>query len=154
MKWYRELHPIKEGKRLYRFGTTCIGSLPLYGRARSHRNCLLKDSKGIVRAWIHNGRLWWTEDYWWNGCSPKRYILGVWVGTPDFEKTRRPSLGHDIIFQFAKLLDITFHEASVLFRLCMEDEGFKLAEHYFNAVETFGHSYWKKEPDTLTIEYV
>lgn len=158
MNWFRRLHPTKEGHRYLRFLTTVRDSLPLYGRARSHRNCILKDANGIVRAGITDGRLWWNPDYAWNGCSPKRYVgwfpFGKWIGTPDFDKTLKPSLGHDIIFQFAKLLDITFQEANRLFYLWMQDENFALAEQYYDAVEMFGVNYWGREPDNLTIEYV
>lgn len=158
MNWYRTLHPIKEGHRELRFVTTCMDGLPLYGKPRQHRNCVLKCKQGIVRGGITRGRLWWTVGYAWNGCSPKYYIghppLGKWVGTPDFKKTRKPSLGHDIFFQFSSLLDISFEEANKHFRLWLEDEGFALAEQYFGAVEAFGINYWKKDQEGLTIEYL
>jgi hypothetical protein len=158
VNWYRELHPTKEGKRKLRFLTLTFDGLPLYGRAKKHRNCRLKDSKGIVRAGITEGRLWWTPDYAWNGCSPKFYLgfppVGKWVGTPDFEETLKPSLGHDILFQFGKLLDISFEDANMQFYYWMQDEHFWFAEQYYDAVEMFGEKFWGKDPDTLTIEYV
>lgn len=157
MNWYRNLDPLKEGDRKLRFVTTKIRSLPLYGKARSHPNCMMYCKKGINRAWIANGRLWWNADYAWNGCSPKYYVgyppIGKWVGTPDFEKTRKPSLGHDILFQFSTLLQISFDEANKLFRLWLEDEEFCLAEQYFDAVDTFGRNYWGKNLEGLTVKY-
>lgn len=158
MNWHRELHPTKEGKRKLRFVTTCFGGLPLYGAAKSHRDCILKDNKGNAWAGIQNGRLWWVKGYAWNGCSPKYYIgyppLGKWVGTPDFEKTRRASLGHDILFQFATLHKISFDEANKLFELWLEDEEFALTEQYYDAVDAFGRNYWGKNLEGLTIAYV
>lgn len=158
MNWYRELHPTKEGNRKLRFLTTRIYSLPLYGIARSHPHCIMRCKQGIIRAWIEGGRLWWNPDYAWNGCSPKYYIgyppLGKWVGTPDFEKTRRASLGHDILFQFATLHKISFDEANKLFELWLEDEEFALTEQYYDAVDAFGRNYWGKNLEGLTVAYV
>lgn len=157
MSWYRKLDPVKEGNRKLRFLTTRIDSLPLYGNAKNHLPCVLKCKKGIVRASIAEGRLWWNPDYAWNGCSPKYYIgyppLGKWIGTPDFEKTRKASLGHDILFQFATLHKISFYEANKLFRLWLEDEEFTLAEQYYEAVDAFGRDYWGKDIEGLTIHY-
>jgi hypothetical protein len=158
LKWYRKLHPTKEGKRKYRFVTTVFFGLSLRGKAKRHRDCLLKDSKGIVRAGITNGRLWWTEGYAWDGCTPKFYVgfppVGMWVGTPDFEKVRMASLGHDILFQFSKVLDISFEEANIQFFLWMLDQDFPFAEQYYDAVEMFGEKFWKKHRDEVSIEYV
>ncbi|CAB4159232.1 hypothetical protein UFOVP736_19 [uncultured Caudovirales phage] len=158
MNWYRELHPVKEGKRKLRFLTTRIDGLPLFGNAKRHRNCLLVCKQGIVRAGITNGRLWWNPDYAWNGCSPKYYVgfppLGKWVGTPDFKKVIKPSLGHDIFFQFSSLLDISYEEANHHFLLWMEEEGFSLAEHYYAIVDAAGVAYWNKNQEGLTIRYL
>ena len=158
MNWYRELHPTREGKRKLRFLTTRIDGLPLFGNAKRHRNCLLICKQGIVRAGIRNGRLWWDIDYAWNGCSPKYYVgfppLGKWVGTPDFKKVRKPSLGHDILFQFSSLLDISYEEANHHFLLWMEWEGFSLAEHYYSVVDAAGAAYWNKNQEGLTIRYL
>lgn len=158
MNWYRKLHPTKEGKRKLRFVTTRIDSLPLFGRAKNHRNCLLKCNQGIVRAGITKGRLWWNPGYAWNGSSPKRYIgiypLGFWIGTPDFKKTLRPSLGHDILFQFSSLIDISFDEANHHFLLWLETEGFRGAELWHDAVDALGMSHWNKNQEGLTIEYL
>jgi len=157
MIWHRELHPTKEGKRLYRFATVGIGSLPLFNRTKKHRNCILKH-RGIERARIFNGRLFWTHDYAWNGCSPKYYIgwppIGKWIGTPDPPKSRRKSLGHDILFQFGRLLDITFEEANYHFLLWGEMDGFELAQTYYDAVSCFGLSYWNAHVPDITIEYI
>jgi hypothetical protein len=158
MSWYRKLDPIKEGNRKLRFLTTCIDSLPLYGKAKKHPPCFMKCKKGVVRAWIADGRLNWNPDYAWNGCSPKYYVgyppLGKWVGTPDFERTRKSSLGHDILFQFSTLLHISFDEANKLFLLWMEDAEFDLAEQYYDAVDSFGRNYWGKDLEGLNVTYL
>ena len=158
MSWYRELHPIKEGKRKNRFATNCYGSLPLYGIAKLHRNCVLKDKNGNTWAWIKDGRLCWSENYAWNGCSPKYYIgwppVGKWIGTPDPEPSRRGSLGHDILFQFSSVLSISIEDANYNFLKWLETDGLFLAEHYYDAVEMFGEKFWKKNPESVTIEYV
>jgi hypothetical protein len=158
MSWYRKLDPIKEGNRKLRFLTTRIDSLPLYGKAKKHPPCFMKCKKGVVRAWIADGRLNWNPDYAWNGCSPKYYVgyppLGKWVGTPDFERTRKASLGHDILFQFSTLLHISFDEANKLFLLWMEDAEFDLAEQYYDAVDSFGRNYWGKDLEGLNVTYL
>lgn len=158
MNWHRLLHPTKEGKRTMRFLTTRIDGLPLFGNAKRHRNCLLLCKQGIVRAGITNGKLWWNPDYAWNGCSPKYYVgfppLGKWIGTPDFKKVRKPSLGHDILFQFSSLLDISYEEANTHFRIWMEDEGFSLSEYYYTVVDAVGINYWNKNQEGLTIQYL
>jgi len=157
MSWFRKLHPTKEGNRKMRFLTTCIESLPLYGKNKNHPPCVMRCKQNIIRAWIADGRLYWNPDYAWNGCSPKYYIgfppVGKWVGTPDFKKTMKPSLGHDILFQFSTLLRISFDEANKQFLLWMEDEEFSLAEQYYDAVDGFGRNYWGKDLAGLTVTY-
>lgn len=157
MNWHRELHPIKEGKRKNRFATNCFGGLPLYGLAKNHKNCVLKDANDRVWAGIENGRLWWAENYAWNGCSPKIYIgyppIGKWIGTPDPPRSRRGSLGHDILFQFSPVLQMTMEDANYNFMRWLETDGFTLAEQYYDAVEMFGHRYWGKNADSVKIEY-
>jgi len=156
MSWHRELHPIKEGKRVNRFATIGIGSLPLFKALKKHRDCILLH-RGVERARIIAGRLQWTHDYAWNGCSPKYYIgwhpVGKWIGTPDPPKSRRMSLGHDILFQFSPVLDCSMQEANEHFLLWGEMDGFELAETYFDAVECFGANYWQKNNEGITIEY-
>ena len=157
MKFYRELQPIREGKRKYRFITMTIDSLPLHGKMRHHRDCVMRDSREIIRAWIANARLYWNPGYAWNGSSPKRYVgfppIGFWAGTPDFEPTRKPSLGHDILFQFAGHGEYNFDDANYCFLKWMETNGFHLAENYFDAVDMFGERFWTKD-ETLTITYL
>lgn len=125
---------------------------------KSHRDCILKDSKGNAWAGIQNGRLWWVKGYAWNGCSPKFYIgwppVGKWVGTPDFKESLRGSLGHDILFQFSSVLNISIEDANYNFLKWLETDGFFLAEHYYDAVEMFGEKFWKKHPEAVIIEYV
>jgi hypothetical protein len=154
---FRLLHPIHEGHRAYRFLSTTIIQAKLYGELAKHRNCTFYDSKGVPRAWIRDGYIYVNVNYAWNGCSPKKYIgwppLGKWVGTPDFAATIIPSLIHDVLYQFAKLGTYTFHQANWQFYQMMLDRDFALAEHYYDAVETFGYKYWGKDPEKLTVEY-
>lgn len=158
MIWHRELHPIKEGKRKNRFATTCFGGLPLYGKAKHQRDCLLKDKDDITWAGVQKGRLWWVKGYVWNGCTPKYYVgwppVGKWIGTPDPPKSRRGSLGHDILYQFSSVLDISFEDANYNFLKWLETDGFWLAEQYYDAVEMFGDKYWRKNADEVKIEYL
>ena len=157
MTWHRELHPIKEGHRVYRFVTTLVDSLPLYGRMANHPDCVMCDSKGVIRAEIKNHRLFWTVGYAWNGCSPKRYVgfppIGCWLGTPDPLRSRRGSLGHDILFQFAGHGKYDFDDANHQFFEWMKDDNFALAEHYYDAVEMFGRKFWTKD-ESLTVEFL
>lgn len=156
---YRKLHPTKEGKRKWRFVVTGIIDLPLYGAAKSHPPCLLF-ANGKKVAQISNGWLNVYPGYAWNGCSPKFYIgwppVGKWVGTPDFDGTILPSLGHDILFQFSVLLRLSMQSANTQFFLWMDDNGLseELRDIYHGAVAQWGDKYWGKDDPTLTVTYV
>jgi hypothetical protein len=159
MKTYRELHPIKEGKRKWRYVTVRLGRLPLYGLGQMHPNCTLK-IKGKLVAEIRDGFLYYGKGYAWNGCSPKTYIgwppIGLWVGTPDFECTILPSLGHDILFQFSALLRFTMNVVNDQFYNWLDDEGAseELRDIYHGAVAKFGHKFWGVVDPDLTVQYL
>lgn len=155
---YQELKPVSEGKRKYRFITTGVNSCKLVGRLARHRNCNFYSSDGILRAWIRKGVLYCSENYAWNGCSPKRYIgtddFGIWIGTPDFEKTLLASLMHDILFQFAEVGKYDMHDCNYQFLTLMEKENFRLAQHYYEAVEMFGEKYYGHDGAGVRIKFL
>lgn len=155
---YRRLHPTKEGKRTYRFVTTELVCEKLKGRLAAHPGCTFLDGKGRAWAQIKNGYIIIAIGYAWNGSSPKHYIgfppIGKWIGTPDFDDTIIPSLVHDVLFQFAEVGKYTFHDANYQFLTLMEDREFRLAQHYYEAVECFGGKFWKKDGEGVRAEYL
>jgi len=60
-------------------------------------------------------------------------------------------LGHDILFQFAGHHKISFDEANLHFRYWLEEEKFELAEIYYDAVDTLGQKFWKKDESLIAI---
>lgn len=156
MKKYRELHPINEGKRKWRYIVTDTIKLRMIGGGLGHRNCQLLIN-GKVIAEIKNGFLIIYAGYAWNGCSPKRYVgwppFGMWVGTPDFEETIMASLGHDVLFQFSALLDYCMNEVNMFFFNWMEVDGLdeSLVDIYHGAVKNFGKRFWAKVDPTLSV---
>ena len=154
---YRELHPIKEGHRKWRYVTIKTVKLRLIGAI--HRDCQLH-VKGKLIAEIKDGWLHVYAGYAWNGCSPKRYVgwppIGAWVGTPDFKETILASLGHDVLFQFSALLEYRFSEVNAFFFNWMEIEGLdeSLVDIYHGAVQKFGKSFWGKKDETLSVIYL
>jgi len=152
---YRELAPVTEGKRIYRYVTTGVNTCRLTGRLARHPDCNLYTADGVLRAWIRAGHLYCSESYAWNGSSPKRYIggnmLGKWLGTPDFPKTRRASLFHDVLFQFAEVGRYDMADCNYQFLTLMEREGFKLAQQYYEAVEMFGQKYYGHDQQGVRI---
>jgi hypothetical protein len=155
---YRELHPTKEGKRKWRYITTSTVRLPLFGGRMGHRECKMFVSGKCV-AEIKDGALFIHAGYAWNGCSPKRYVgfppVGMWVGTPDFKGSILASLGHDVLFQFSALLEFAFNEVNMFFFNWMEINGMdsSLQDIYYNAVKSFGESYWGKKDPSLSVLY-
>jgi hypothetical protein len=156
---YRELHPIKEGKRKWRYVTTATVDLRLYGLGTMHPPCeLYANGKKIAR--ILDGWLSIFEGYAWNGCSPKRYIgwhpFGKWIGTPDFPETRLASLGHDVLFQFSALLKYEMTTVNSQFWHWMDDNGLDedLRDVYHGAVAKWGTKFWGKADGSLSIEWL
>ena len=155
---YRELKPVSEGKRIYRFLTTAVNSCKLKGRLAKHRGCNFYSSDGILRAWIRAGVLYVSEGYAWNGSSPKRYIgtdtIGLWLGTWDHPKSRRASLFHDVLFQFAEVGHYDMADCNYQFLTIMEEDGFALAEYYYEAVELFGPKYYGHDNTDVRIKCI
>ena len=146
LTWVRRLHPIKEGKRKYRFLTIGFLRVKLEGELANLNSVKLIDQNGAIRAIIKKGYITIYPNYAWNGCSPKNYVgwppFGKWVGTPDFEATIRASLVHDILYQYAFLLPIKFEDVNFQFYSIMKEDGFCLAKIYYKAVQEFGKDFW------------
>lgn len=155
---YRELKPVSEGKRKYRFITTGVNSCRLKGRLSRHWDCNFYSADGILRAWIRAGVLYCSEGYAWNGSSPKRYIgtdkIGLWLGTWDHPKSRRASLFHDILFQFAEVGKYDMADCNYQFLTIMEEDGFFLAQHYYQAVEMFGAKHYGADGQGVRIKFL
>lgn len=155
---YRHLHPITEGKRKYRFVLTGMASARLYGGLAYHPDCDFLDARGKLWAQIRSGWMHIMEGYAWNGCSPKRYVgyppFGKWIGTPDFEKVRLPSLFHDVLYQFAEVGKYTFDEANIQFLRMMDAENFALDEIYYDAVQRFGRKFYGHDNEGVKAIYI
>jgi len=130
--------------KVYRFVTRRIVPTPL---PFFHRNAVFCDGSGRVWATIEESILYISQGYAWNGCSPKRKVLGVWLGTPDHASNLHASLVHDVLFQFSatKHFKLTFEQVNGLFRSLMRKDKFVLSEMYYRAVMSFGMSFWKKD---------
>lgn len=152
----RELHPIREGKRKWRYKPICTIELPLY---EDHPPCKMY-ANGVLMAEIVGRKLLIHATYVWNGCSPKYYVgwppFGMWVGTPDFREMIVPSGGHDVLFQFSLLLQFTMQSANNHFYRWMEyfDAAEELRDIYHGAVAKWGGKYWGKSDKSLAVIYV
>lgn len=90
--------------------------------------------------------------YSWDGCSPKFAMFGRHWGTPDFEFTRRASLIHDALYQFAGRHVLCRSECDYAFLHAMvhrQDSVPKfwqlaVAVVYYTAVRAFGWYFWSK----------
>ena len=153
---YRILHPTKEGKRKYRFAAVGVNCTALKGKLSQHPNVEFYSADGTLRAWIKNGWIFATNEYFWNGCSPKKYVgfypLGAWIGTPDFDGSIEASFWHDVLYQFSAVGMYDAHDANYQFLYLMERNGFLLASHYFDAVEAYGAKYFGKDKDGVYVK--
>lgn len=111
---------------------------------------LERDSGIHAEFYDAKGKLWMVIDgkfitvkagYAWNGCSPKRCVLGIWIGTPDTAKNTLASLIHDALCQFFSTVHFPFNkfEVDLIFHAIMEASGFLLADTYYYAVSTCGY---------------
>jgi hypothetical protein len=80
------------------------------------------------------------NQYAWNGCSPKRCVLGIWVGTPDTKTNILASGIHDALVQFINTIHFPFtkEEIDLIFYEIMVLSGFLLANQYYWAVKKYG----------------
>jgi hypothetical protein len=130
--------------KVYRFITKRIIATPLQFH---HADVSFHDLDGRVWASIEDSVLYIAKGYAWNGCSPKRKVLGIWVGTPDEKRNVHASLVHDVLFQFSatKHFRLTFCQVNSIFRSLMRKDRFPLSEPYYQAVMALGEDYWKKD---------
>ncbi len=145
---YRCLHPIDEGKRIWRFtyirdNFLCVPDLLPAGQVISFRD---KTGKEWMRM-VSDG-IWIRAGYSWNGCTPKYYFLWRWWGTPDFECTVHGSGVHDALYQFSCTPDFPLHRSDCddIFKKLILLNGGKpwIANLYHKAVRKFGR--WDGDP--------
>lgn len=139
---YRELSP-QQGRGKYRFITRRPISVKLHF---THPDVTFHDATGKEWARIEMDLLTIRPGYAWNGCSPKISAGPLWLGTPDFQATRKASLVHDVLFQFSgtKHFRATFPQCNEQFRRHMLRHDFPLTEIYFQAVQKCGRPYFQK----------
>jgi len=122
-----------------------------------HPNVIFTNKDGKRWAEIRAGFIYIAVGYAWNGSSPKHYIgfppIGTWIGTPDFYGTRKASLVHDVLYQFAEVGEYSFEDANYQFLKLMEDAQFPLAQQYYEAVEIFGGKFWGKDKSGVKAIY-
>lgn len=146
---YEELrgsHPHSHGD--YRFRLLADVTLQLSALALHTRSISFRDAKRNEWARIDGDKLTIRRCYAWNGASPKWWLLGRWMGTPDFEPTRLATLVHDVCFQFLRVADwpLQIDACNTLFYQIMVQQNFKLANTYFGAVTDFGERFAGKYP--------
>lgn len=113
------------------------------------------DTQG--RCWVEWGDCWFRikKDYASDGCSPKRKILGRWLGTPDFDpETIAASFIHDALYQTMHLPEFPLPVELVdqIFYQVMRLNGFNaiMSEIYFQAVRRLGPPFYKGgSPDII-----
>lgn len=147
---YRELHPVTEGHKTWRFVTTRGLRVPIRQMANLVSGVVLfHDATGKVWGHLDRFGLYIEEGYAWNGCSPKKWIWPLgWCGTPDFEATILASCVHDFLYQFARTEHFPLHRSDVdaLFYHCVAMAGApRVAGTYHAAVVKYGS--WAGQPD-------
>ncbi len=148
---YRALHPVREGKKIWRFVTLRETFIPIPGivGAREDREAIIfYSADGVIRGWIENHGITLASGYAWNGCSPKRWIWPFgWTGTPDYPSTILASAYHDMLYQFSRTQHFPLNRSEVdaIFYHTIAMSGApKLAAIYHGAVEKFGS--WTDKP--------
>ena len=94
---------------------------------------------------VQDGQVTITTGYSWDGCSPKRYVLGlVTLGTPDgalrFGKpwTWEASLVHDVLCQFRKDIPLSKQQVTKIFNDQLAESKWPLRRLYVWAVDKLG----------------
>ena len=118
----------------------------------SHRDVAFLDKSGVTWATIENNVLHISKGYAWDGCTPKRKIAGLWIGTPDTYQNVHASLVHDVLFQFSATTRFwfTFEQVNEIFYLLLQKDNFPAAWFYYKAVMTFGMPFWMKRLDMVS----
>jgi hypothetical protein len=100
-----------------------------------------------------------SEDYAWNGCSPKLSIFDLWVlGGPDgrlrhgLPITYHASLVHDALTQFRTTLPITHQQATAIFDAMLKESGFACRKLYVLLVKLFAPLDFKGNVDSSSEE--
>ena len=130
-------------------------------RAGEVRSFHAKDFAGCSREWLriepHHAMV--MPYYRWNGNSIKRVVLGVRVGTPDFQgdgrmgSTIEKSLLHDALFQFSTLPELVeifdLHKANQAYREIEGAAPFRLNDLYCKVLDKLSANTWGK-PDSVS----
>lgn len=149
---FRELSHT-EGRNIYRFQTLRHLRFSIRGLVNEKNVITFHDATG--RQWLQLDRFGAlvSENYAWNGCSPKRWLpLIGWTGTPDFTSTLAASLLHDTFYQFHATAHFPLHrsDCDAIFRdLIILAGDPDIARIYHAAVRRFG----KWSPTTENGEY-
>lgn len=100
-----------------------------------------KDKRGKEWMRIEGDKITIFKRYAWNGCSPKKCIFGIWVGTIDTESNVLASFFHDALCQFFNTVYFPFskEEVDLIFYNIMYHNGFILSSLYYKAVKRFGN---------------
>lgn len=139
---YSKLTP-KQGHKRYRYVTKKDFEMKFKEPIIPKNSTIhFMDNQDRIWAKIKHDTLIISKDYAWDGCTPKKWSLGIWWGTPDFKETILPSLVHDILCQFQDTEHFPFYRdyKHRLFKYMLEQQNFKLSELYFWGVE-FGETY-------------
>lgn len=133
---------------VYRFILLQPISINLEQLCLNKKTISFRDKKGKEWACIIGDRLLIHSRYAWNGASPKKWLFGRWIGTPDFEETRLATLIHDVFFQFLRTenFPLSIESCNRIFLDIMKARKFKLANTYFGAVIDFGERFAGKYP--------
>jgi len=132
---YRELSP-EEGNYIYRFVTLKDIELHFTNNLIPKGNILLfMDNSNRVWMEITSNIITISNNYAWNGCSPKKWN-GIWWGTPDFEDTIMASLVHDCLLQFLNTKHFPFSrlDCDNIFKHILQKNDFCLDELYYLGV--------------------
>ena len=130
----------KEGAD-YRFHITQNLVIRIYGYDFGRATYI--DQKEKIRLITNGATLIISANYAWDGCFPKFSLGNYWIGTPDYPETVLASLIHDTLCQFSEVgcLKVNRKEIDKIFYKIMQQNNFKFAFLYYQAVNIFGGIY-------------
>ena len=142
---YREMHPTKEGNRIWRF--KLLHGVRIKVEGITTNNIVYHDAAG--KPWARHDKfgIYIEEGYAWNGCSPKRWVWPHWWGTPDFKCTLAASLAHDVHYQFSRTAHFPSNRSevdSLFYDMILANGDFEIARIYHGAVRKWGS--WSDKP--------
>lgn len=140
---YREI-PLGESQGRWRWELAQDVTVRVPGNSE---NCVFLDSKNVQWGRLEHRFLTIRRGYWWNGCSPKRVAGGVWLGTPDTQRTMLGSLVHDLLYQASgdPLFPFTRDQCDHLFFRILSSSGSLLALPYYFGVVAFGDWFFARQ---------